>query len=121
MEQEKKTQVDTEVQSKGNNKIPFSTFTPNLQKEFNISSNTSNREYVFRPWMLIVTVFLLMCIIFITYGASSIALYNKIPDGSTECKDVFDVKTQNTLISIGCLGSVIFGYAFYKNYKICNK
>jgi hypothetical protein len=71
--------------------------------------------------MLLVTVLLLMGIIFLTYGASSVALYNKIPDASTECKSVFDVKTQNTLISIGCVFTVIGGIAFYKNYKICNK
>lgn len=102
------------VQSNFNIRNKLNSLTPDFKKDISLSK-------VFSPWMIIITVLLLICIICLTFGATSAALYNKIPDGSMECKTVFDVATQNTLLSLGAIGTIIFGAVFYKNYKICYK
>lgn len=75
-----------------------------------------NIDTVWRPWRTFVIIALIVCIIFLIYGATSVALYNKIPDGSTECKQVFDVATQNALLSTGSVGTVIFGIIYFRMY-----
>lgn len=68
-----------------------------------------------------IPILLLLCIVFLIYGATSVAIYDKIPDGSEECKKVFDVKTQNTLLSIGSVGTFIFGSLYLKYITFANK
>jgi hypothetical protein len=69
-----------------------------------------------RWWRMFTIIFLIISVIILTVGASRYSEYNKIPknDTTTECTKHFSPKDDITMMTVGSIGTVVFGYITYK-------
>lgn len=70
----------------------------------------------FRWWRFLTIIILIICVIILIVGASRYSEYNKIPkdDSTVECTKHFSPNDDIIMMSVGSIGTVLFGYIAYK-------
>jgi hypothetical protein len=73
-------------------------------------------DFVWRPWRTFVIIALIICVILLIVGSVSKSLYNKMPVDFPQCVIPFNVDIDNAYLSIGSIGTLLFGITYFRMY-----